>query len=462
MKKFSLLILFLTLCICVNAERKKFPGGKQYVFRIHFTDKNGTPFSIHRPQEFLSQRSIERRKKQGCKIDQTDLPISPEYIKQIEKECGKVICKSKWNNSVLVTTKDPGEKVMWKQKFPFIKDIIRVWVSPDSTEVPEDRNPYELTFNKPSTPHEAHYGAAESQITQLNGIALHEAGFRGDGKSIAVIDAGFKNADVIPLLKNSRIRISRDFVWPPTNDIFNESQHGTNVLSCMATNIPNHYIGTAPEASYILLRSEYDKAETSMEEDFWCAAAEYADSLGIDLICSSLGYTTFDSGAHVAYKYKDIDGKTAEISKAASMLAQKGIIGVVSAGNSGAKTWKKINFLADANNILAVGAVNSKGEITTFSSVGNTADGRIKPDVVARGQVTQCVSPRNIIVSLNGTSFSAPTLCGMVACLWQALPNKTAKEIIEIVRNSGDNAEFPDNIYGYGVPDFWKAYQENK
>ncbi len=458
-----ILICLAVLCVIpASAKKKKFPGGKQYVFRIQLADKHGTSYSINRPEEFLSQKAIERRKKQRCKIDQTDLPINPAYLKTIEKECGKIVSKSKWNNTVLVVTKDPGAKTLWRQKCEFIKDIIRVWETPDSVNNPNERDLNSFHFSMPDTIGTSIYGVAEKQISMLNGIKLHEAGFRGNGKSIAIIDAGFENADILPLLKNSKVRLARDFCWPSTNDIYAESSHGMSVLSCMAMNMPNMYIGTAPEASYILLRSEYSEAEMSAEEDYWCAAAEFADSIGVDIICSSLGYTEFDKGGHITYAYKDLNGKTAQISKAASMLAQKGMIAVVSAGNSGAKVWKKINFLADGQNILAVGAVDRNGVIATFSSVGNSADGRVKPDVVAQGYRTQCLSARNFFSALNGTSFSTPVLCGMVACLWQALPNKTAYEIMDIIRKSGDRADYPDNIYGYGLPNFWEAYNSNK
>ncbi len=453
----------MTLAVIpASAKKAKFPGGKQYVFRITLADKKGTPYSISKPEEFLSPKAIERRKRQHCKIDQTDLPISPVYLQTIEKECGMIVSKSKWNNSVLVVTKDPAEKALWRKKMDFIKDVIRVWETPDSVNIPDDRDLSDVHFTQPDTTGTSPYGIAEKQISMLGGIKLHEAGFKGEGKAIAVIDAGFNNADILPILKNSKVRLARDFCWPEAKDIYAESSHGMSVLSCMATNVPNTYIGTAPEASYILLRSEYSESEMSAEEDYWCAAAEFADSIGVDIICSSLGYTEFDKGSLVNYTYRDLNGKTAQISKAASMLAQKGIIGVVSAGNSGNKVWKKINFLSDAQNILAVGAVDSKGKLATFSSVGNSSDGRVKPDVVAQGYRTQCLTARNIFSALNGTSFSAPVLCGMVACLWQALPNKTAYEIMDIIRKSGDRADFPDNIYGYGLPDFWKAYSANK
>ena len=227
----------------------------------------------------------------------------------------------------------------------------------------------------------------------------------------------------------------------------------------MAMNQPNVFVGTAPGASFWLLRSENFDSENTVEEDYWAEAAEFADSVGADIISSSLGYHHFDDSTANHYYYEQ-DGHTALISRTASMLADKGIVCVNSAGNDGMGSWKKINFPADAENILTVGAITFQGLNTPFSSVGPTADGRIKPDVMAVGNSTAVVSGSGSIQHNNGTSFSCPTVAGMVACLWQALPNKSAKEIIRLVQMSSNNVEHPDNIYGYGVPDFWRAYTD--
>jgi subtilisin family serine protease len=231
----------------------------------------------------------------------------------------------------------------------------------------------------------------------------------------------------------------------------------------MAINSPYFYIGTAPKASYWLLRSEDQQTEQEVEEDYWTMAAEFADSVGCDLINSSLGYHEYDY-PWMSHQLRHLDGNTAFISKSASLLASKGIVLVNSAGNSGMGPWKKIGVPADADNILTVGAITADEprHIAPFSSVGPSQDGRVKPDVVAIGAPTFLVNGRGVIMEDMGTSFSAPTICGLVACLWQGMPEKTAAEIIELIRQSSDNREHPDNIYGYGVPNFWQAYMKGK
>ena len=226
----------------------------------------------------------------------------------------------------------------------------------------------------------------------------------------------------------------------------------------MAMNRPEVMVGTAPEASYWLLRSEDDYSEHLVEQDQWAAAVEFADSVGVDVINTSLGYYTFDD-ASKNYTYRQLDGHYALMSRQASRIADKGMVLVCSAGNSGDDSWKKITPPADAENVLTVGAVNKEGVLATFSSVGNTADNRIKPDVVTVGYKADVIGTDGNLTTANGTSFASPILCGMVACLWQACPTLTAKQVIELVRHSGDRADWPDNIYGYGVPDMWKAYQ---
>ena len=305
---------------------------------------------------------------------------------------------------------------------------------------------------------ESFYGSTEFQIKKLNGHKLHEAGYHGEAMMIAVLDGGFMNVDRIPAFHQIQLAGVADFVSPRSQNVFKEMEHGTMVLSTMATNMPNIYIGTAPEASYLLIRTETGATESMAEEDYWAAGVEYADSVGADIINSSLGYTTFDD-KKTSHIYADLDGKTALISRTASMLAGKGIILVNSAGNSGNGTWKKIGVPADAYDILAVGAVTKNKVNTVFSSVGPSADGRVKPDVMACGNACSVIRGDGKLGKANGTSFASPLTCGMVACLWQALPDKTALEIMDIVRRSAHQYNVPDNIFGYGIPDFWKAYQ---
>ncbi len=216
-------------------------------------------------------------------------------------------------------------------------------------------------------------------------------------------------------------------------------------------------MGTAPDATYWLLKCEDPDTEQPIEEDYWTMAAEMADSVGADIINSSLGYFDYD-GDDNDLRFQDLDGKTTFISRSASMLARKGIILCNSAGNAGMGQWKKISVPADAHDILTVGAVDKRQRLAAFSSIGPTQDGRVKPDVVAQGTSVTLLSGRGTLVRDMGTSFSTPLVTGLVACLWQAMPEKSALEIIELVRRSASHYNEPTNIYGYGMPDFWNAY----
>ena len=437
-----------------------FPGGRCMMYRLYLRDKDlqHTPFSVNRPEQFLSARSIERRKRQGLPVDVTDLPIAPAYLDSVSRTGIEIVGQSKWNNTLLV--KIHKEKELNKlNSLSFITKKLKVFSSPDSiTE--RKRSSFRKELNSwESVP--IHYGAAAEQLKSLGGQRIHERGFYGNGMMIAVFDGGFMNVDRIPALHGVKLAGLKDFVVPKSNNIFEEMEHGTMVLSTMAANAPNLYVGVAPEAQYVLVRCEDERTESLAEEDYWASAAEYADSLGVDVINSSLGYHDFDD-VKTNHLYWEQDGETALISHTASMCADKGIICVNSAGNDGMGVWKKSNFHSDSKNILTVGSINEQRKNAAFSAVGPTADGRIKPDVMAYGSPTSVITGRGSIINDNGTSFSSPLIAGMTACLWQALPHKTAKQIIKLVKMAGNNQQHPDNIYGYGVPDFWKAYQTGK
>lgn len=443
-----------------ETDMVSFPGGRCMMYRLYLRDKDlqHTPFSVSRPEQFLSARSIERRKRQGLPVDVTDLPIAPAYLDSVSRTGIEIVGQSKWNNTLLV--KIHKEKELNKlNSLSFITRKLKVFSSPDSiTE--RKRSSFRKELNSwESGP--THYGAASEQLKSLGGQRIHERGFYGNGMMIAVLDGGFMNADRIPALHGVKLAGLKDFVVPKSHNIFEEMEHGTMVLSTMAANAPNLYVGVAPEAQYVLVRCEDERTESLAEEDYWASAAEYADSLGVDVINSSLGYHDFDD-VKTNHLYWEQDGETALISHTASMCADKGIICVNSAGNDGMGVWKKINFPADAKDILTVGSINEQGKNAAFSAVGPTADGRIKPDVMAFGSPASVITGRGAIINDNGTSFSSPLIAGMTACLWQALPHKTAKQIIKLVKMAGNNQQHPDNIYGYGVPDFWKAYQTGK
>ena len=286
---------------------------------------------------------------------------------------------------------------------------------------------------------------------------LHDRGFTGQGVTIAVIDGGFHNADRIKGLSGVNILGTRNFV-NPGRDVYLEGSHGMMVLSCISSNNPRVHVGTAPGASFYLLLSEDGASEFPIEEDNWCAAVEYADSLGCDIVTSSLGYTEFDDKS-MSHPYWQLDGKTFVNSRSASLCASRGIVCLNSAGNSGDERWKLIGAPADGQNMLAVGAVDPRRRNTLFSSLGNSADGRIKPDVMAMGQRCAVFDTDGEITYVNGTSFSCPILCGGVACLMQAFPNAKPEEIVRAVCLSGDRAEHPDNVFGHGIPNMWRAYQ---
>ena len=455
-----LLVLFMLMTIPVEVfsakEKVAYPGGKHSLVRVMLVDKKGTPYRLSKPEKFLSSQSIERRKRQGISIDSTDLPITPAYLETIRKQGLEIVCMSKWNNSVLVKCVSDNDIEQLKQ-LPFVRNAKKIFNAPDSFVIPKRNEMKEVEYKEDSIENKKH-GVAHQQIEIMNGIKLHDAGFKGKGKLIAILDGGFMNVDCIPAFKNVQIVGTKDFAMPRSSNVYSELDHGTMVLSTMATNMPNIYIGTAPEASYLLIRTETGATESMAEEDYWAAGVEYADSVGADIINSSLGYTTFDD-KKTSHIYADLDGKTALISRTASMLAGKGIILVNSAGNSGNGTWKKIGVPADAYDILSVGAVTKNKVNTVFSSVGPSADGRVKPDVMACGNACSVIRGDGKLGKANGTSFASPLTCGMVACLWQALPDKTALEIMDIVRRSAHQYNVPDNIFGYGIPDFWKAYQ---
>lgn len=466
MKRNLILSLCLLLTCAVFAQSQNveeftdpFPGGRCYLVRLSLKDKAGSPYSIKHPEKFLSRKAIERRQRQHLPIDETDLPVSPAYLKKLSQAGWLVVSSSKWNNTVVVRTKDSTD-VRRMKALPYVTNALILSRTPERIKQQVRWIARDDTTHRSSNPSDV-YGAGIRQIQMLNGEVLHRAGYRGRGMTIAVVDGGFMNADTIPLLNNVNIIAHKDMVYPQSANFFGELDHGTMVLSCMAANRRGQFTGTAPDADYVLVRSEYGPTETMAEEDFWAAAVEYADSIGADLINSSLGYHHFDNNLN-NHNYSHLDGKTSLCSRSASMLARKGMILVTSAGNEGDEPWKKINVPGDAFDILTVGALSSNGINTNFSSVGPTADGRVKPDVMALGGGSAVISGKGRITQANGTSFSSPIMCGMVACLWQAFPKKTALEIIEMVRRAGNQYDTPDNIFGYGTPDFGKAYEENR
>lgn len=450
MKHLWITLALLLPGVCVQAQSDTLK------YRVTLRDKAQTEYSLQRPEEFLSAKALERRARQGISVDSTDLPVCRTYIDKVKELGARIVVTGKWENFITVSCNDTT--VMDAvAALPFVRSVEQVWKVSASALTPK-ADKRDSLVNQPTIHPDSIYGTAITQIAMSRGDELHKAGFRGEGMTIAVIDAGYHNVDRITAMRNIRIRGTRDFV-EPGSDIYAKGSHGMMVLSCMAMNKPNVMTGTAPEASYWLLRSEDERSEQPVEQDYWAAAVEFADSVGVDVLNTSLGYYVYDDPT-LNLRLRDLDGQHELMSRQASRIADKGMILVCSAGNAGMEPWKKITTPGDADNVLTVGAIDKHGVLAPFSSIGNTQDGRIKPDVVAVGLGSDVMRTNGNTGHANGTSFASPIMCGMVACLWQACPDLTAKEVIELVRRVGDRADAPDNIYGYGVPDLWKALQE--
>jgi subtilisin family serine protease len=426
---------------------------------VQFADKSNSSNSINKPLEYLSSRAIQRRIKNNIEITVEDLPISKIYSDSLSRIGVKVLYSSKWFNSVTIETNNDLQ-IETIKKLSFVKNIEKT-ADPLAYKKAAIIDKNNLPLNGFSTISDSsYYGNAYKQISVENGVFLHKSGFRGKGVIIAIIDAGFYQADQFSSLDSARqqghILGTRDFV-EPGNNVYNAHLHGAEVLSSIAGLQPGTLVGTAPDASFWLLRSEDAKSEYPVEEDNWVPAAELADSAGADVINTSLGYTEF-SDSIFNHRYSDLNGETSRNSIAASIAASKGIIVVVSAGNDGNKSWHFIGTPADAKNILAVGAINSDRGIANFSSFGPTSDGRIKPDITALGVDATVQSAPDKFGTVSGTSLSSPLISGLTACLVQAFPNETSSNIIDAIKMSADRYNNPNDTFGYGIPDFQKAY----
>ncbi len=430
------------------------------VFLVTFTDKANTPYSLNDPGAFLSERAIARREVQGIPLDVTDLPVDPAYIATVLAQGDvQLLNRTKWFNAITIRTTDQTA-LDAIGALPFVVQV-------EPTRMLSGAVPDERKFGAPAEAEGLRggggdYGPSFGQIAMMNGHLLHEMDAKGQGMLIGVLDSGFDGTDSLPAFDALRDRdgilMTRDMVTHD-GDIYADHWHGRSVLSCMAGVIEGQLLGTAPLADYVLLRTEDVGSEYVVEEDYWVAGAEVADSIGCDILNTSLGYTMFDDSLQ-DHIYAQLDGSTTRISIAAGMASQKGMIPVNSAGNAGASDWHYISAPADAIDILAVGAVNINEESAPFSGHGPSADGRVKPDVCAVGWgAIGLRSAGDSIAPINGTSFSSPILAGLVACLWQLHPERTGHDIMQAVRRSASHFTNPDADFGYGIPDFMQAHE---
>lgn len=456
MRKLSFLLMFLAATMFAQAQVAT------NIYWVQFTDKEGSPYSIDNPEAYLSPRALQRRANLNITIDEYDLPVNPQYLQAVA-DCGaEIINPSKWLNGVSVHVTDPSVI----EAINALDCVMTVRNCPNDLKAQEQKERWLANEMKPAAStrsSKGFYGGAEDQVKQLNVDVLHDMGFDGTGVIIAVLDGGFEGTENTSCFDNmreeGRLLGTRDFVYG-SNSVYTQSTHGTSCLSTMGAYDPNNMVGTAYKASYYLIHTEDGDSENIIEEYNWVSGAEYADSLGVDVCSTSLGYITFDM-SQWDHPYQHYDGKTAPMSIGAEIAASRGMICMNAAGNEGDGNCT-LGIPADAEHIVTVGAVNAAGDRASFSSVGPTYDGRIKPDVMAMGEGTYVASGYGSwwpYYNGNGTSFATPVLAGAVACLRQARPYSSVQEICDALRACGNRADNPDSKYGYGIPDFSQALE---
>ncbi|HQQ94493.1 MAG TPA: S8/S53 family peptidase [Bacteroidia bacterium] len=432
---------------------------QQNKYWVRFNTKNGTPYSTSNPSAFLTQRSIDRRTAYNIPVVQSDLPVNPSFVGQVDNIPGVTVhYASKWLNGVVISVSNYSVLAQVKA-LSFVSDTSKVnrfritGIEPQTSIPPANTGLQKTAQNSTGF----NYGGSFWQNKMLGVDCLHNKGLRGRGICIAVLDVGFSNVDINPLFDSVRIggRIlgTRDFVSGGYN-VYDDASHGMSVLSCMAACKPGVMIGSAPEALYWLLRTEDASTETISEEYNWIRGAEFADSVGAHILTTSLGYTTFDNPAQ-DHTYSSLNGRTAPMSIAANLAARKGMLVFNSAGNEGNNlTWlQHISVPADADSICTTGAVDSLNVYASFSGKGPTFDGRIKPDLVAMG-VNAFISWSETYAGpgANGTSFSCPILAGAAACFWQAHRSFNNMDVLRELKNSASNKNTPNNTIGWGLP----------
>ena len=447
MKKLLLLLLGVTAALTAQAQNH---------YLITFKDK-GPEAAYYRqhPEKVLSEKSLARRKKHHASLKEEDLPVSYTYLKQLQEKGIEIRQKSKWLNAVYIET--ALDRKALQELFPAIKTVKAYSENTGKAAPSKFPEPVQRQSNGRLS-----YGASAAQIDQLNLDCMHDKGYQGKGVLITVVDTGFPgvntNAAYDSLRLQNRILTTRNFVIK-TNSVYGTHDHGALVLSIIAANRPGIFVGGAAQATFALALTENMASETHQEELNWATAAEWADSLGADIIQSSLSYKYFDTGQG-DYADSDLDGDTPIITRAADKASQKGILVVNSAGNNGAFTpplSPRIAPPCDGDSVLCVGSVTANNQYSSFSSIGPTADNRIKPDVVARGTNTSLVLPNGNVSSNIGTSLSTPLITSLAACIMQANPGATNMQVFNAIKQSADKFSNPNNQFGWGLPDACKA-----
>lgn len=427
-------ILFLSLSNPLNAQ----------LSAIYFKDK--TTFNPFNCNISLSQRALERRHRLHIPINEKDISVNSNYLSALKVSGVTPIFVSRWFNACFAFIDNKQTEVL--KKLPFIKKI-----EPIPTH-------FKTTLCGTTGTTDSIIGYENYRQLQHQGSdSLFLMGLTGKGILIAIFDNGFMNADTLSafrhIITTNKLIATKNFVAADSSVFFYSSvgDHGTRVLSLLAASIPGRFSGSAPDANYALAVTEDNTKEVIGEELNWLAAAEWADSIGADIINSSLGYFSA-----VGHKYEDLDGDKTIITQAADIAASKGILVVNSAGNEGSNFWQHIIAPADADSILAVGSVDSAGIISGTSSKGPASDNRTKPDVVGQGKTNvNLASDGRITYGNDGTSWAAPLISGLAACLWQSDSGLSNMQLIQAIKQSGNRAQNPDNLYGWGMPNGLRA-----
>lgn len=450
MRKYLLILLTFLTVTAIAAQ--KMPA----MYYVQLKDKQGCGYTTGNPLPYLSQRAIDRRMRWNIPVDSTDLPVSSIYVDSLKAIGADIYHTTRWMNGVILYATD--SQIAEIRDLGFVASVEQVR-SESEQNMPSKTKKQSRKLRSSKN---LYYG----QNHQVGADSLHAAGFKGYGIQVAIIDAGFPMVDDLPGFDSLMARggvLGTFNVVTKTSDVYRDHYHGTMCLSTMAFNLPDHFVGTAPDADYWLLRTEVDDEEYLYETDLWVVATEIADSAGADIISSSLGYY-FSDDDDPQFTYQNMNGQHFRSSRAATMAAEKGIVVCVAAGNEGNSYWHYIDTPADADSILCIGGVDADGNHSTFSSYGPTSDGRIKPEVCALATGARVCRMDNTgrgdqTTTSNGTSFATPIAAGTIASLMSALPEVNPAEIRRAVLETASQSSNPDNTLGYGILNGWAAYK---